>query len=106
MSECPLSKVLSHIDKMTPLKTDIPLPVVIRQCALRKQLAKLEGELLLLKVQVDIDKTMYEYERDTMDKYGKTDVIFRITKLELDMKIIQNQIAKLLDEIINCKMPN
>ena len=48
---------------------------------------------------------MYEYERDTMDKYEKTDVIFRITKLELDMKIIQNRMAKLLDEIINCKMP-
>ena len=91
---------------MTPLKVDIPLPVLLRQCDLRIQLAKLEGELLLLKVQVDIDKTLYEYDIDKMDKYGKTDRLFTISKLELDMKIIQNQMAKLLDEIINCKMPN
>ena len=90
---------------MTPLKTEIPYEVAIRQCELRKQLAKLEGEYSLLKVQVDTGKTIYEYQRDGLNVFQKTDIILNITKLELDMKINDNHKAELLDQIINCKKP-
>jgi len=86
--------------------SQIPFRVVVRQCALRKQMAKLEAYYLLLKAQLVIDKIMYEYEEDTMDKYTKIDISFKTSRDELNLKIINNQIDKLLDEIINCKMPN
>jgi len=69
-------------------------------------MAKLEADYLLLKAQLVIDKIMYEYEEDTMDKYTKIDISFKTSRDELNLKIINNQIDKLLDEIINCKMPN